>query len=406
MKTKGQILIGVLWSVLLLSAGYAQPAADPVVANNKFAFDLYDRMSSKDGNIFFSPYSLSSALSMTYEGAKGQTADEMRSALHLPPDDAARRGEVSAFIQSINREDKAYELSTANALWAQKAFPFKADYLNLVKNTYFAEARNLDFVSNPEGARVTINGWVSDNTKNRINNLLPSRSITTETRLVLTNAVYFKGKWSVPFKKKNTKPEAFWLDPDHSVQTDMMMLVGESFDYIDNDQAQLLKISYQGEAFSMLIILPRSKNLQVLEKALTSDTLMQWQMVMMPQKVNIFLPKFKLDFHYEMKGILIGMGMKLAFDMNNADFSSMADLKPDEHLYVDQVYHKAWIDTSEEGTEAAAATAVVMKLTMSARPIKIEPKIFRADHPFIFIIQDNRTKQILFMGRVNDPREK
>jgi len=387
------------------SLGFAQSASNLSQSDNQFAFDLYSRLAANKGNIFFSPYSLSSALGMTYEGARGQTAQEMRTVLHYNTDDVSRRTETSTFIQQINRPDKAYELSVANALWAQKAYPFKEDYLSLVKGTYSAEARNLDFVANPEGSRGTINTWVSDNTNNRINNLLPAGSITPSTRLVLTDAVYFKGKWETLFKKKNTKLGSFWLTPDQSIQTDMMSLLGKSFYYFDNDQVQVLKLFYKGYDLSMLIILPRSKDNQSLEKILTMDMLQQWQKSMISQEVNVFLPKFKFEWKDEMSNMLIGMGMKLAFDRNDANFSGMAYLKSDEPFYIGQVYHKAWIDTSEEGTEAAAATAVVMTMGAVAMPIK-KPKIFRVDHPFIFVIQDNKTGHILFMGRVSDPREK
>ena len=214
----------------LNSFGSAQPVFDvpektvsnEPKADNQFAFELYSRLATNKGNIFFSPYSLSSALEMTYEGARGTTAQEMRAVLHLKADDLARPAESLAFIQQINRTDKTYELSVANALWAQKMYPFKDDYLNLIKNTYIAQARNLDFVSDPEASRVTINSWVSDNTKNRINDLLPAGSITPDTRLVLTDAVYFKGKWQTPFVKQYTKLDTFWITPDLSVQTDMM----------------------------------------------------------------------------------------------------------------------------------------------------------------------------------------
>jgi serpin B len=404
MKIILSIFLTFIISVSVVPFGFSQPAADIFQANNHFAFDLYSHLDPNKGNIFFSPYSLSSALTMVYEGARNQTADEMRTVLHLPSDEVDWRTDLSNFIQSMNTAHQAYELSTANALWAQKAYPFKEGYLKLIKDTYFAEARNLDFVSDPEASRVTINSWVSKNTKDRINDLLPPRSITPETRLILTNAVYFKGKWETPFDKGDTKSDTFWLDPSQSVQTDMMTLEGKSFDYMDNDQAQVLLLPYQGDDLSMLIVLPRSKDIQGLEKILNQDILKQWQGGMTSQEVNVSIPKFKFDSGYEMSGILSGMGMNLAFDPNNADFSGMADKVHDENLYIGGVFHKAWIETNEEGTEAAAATAVGMMAGAMYHPQ--ERKVFRADHPFIFVIQESKTGHILFMGRVSDPREK
>ena len=390
-----------------ISIGFAQPASDSSPANNQFAADLYSTLSSQQGNLFFSPYSLSSALEMVYEGARGRTAQEMSSVLHLDPDDVTRRAQDSLFIQQINQPDKTYELSVANALWAQKAFPFKDDYFTLINKTYFAEVRNLDFVADSEASRVTINTWVSDKTKNRIKDLLPVGSIKSITHLVVTDAVYFKGKWKVPFIKTFTKLDDFWLTPDQSIKTDMMTLEGKSFEYMEDDQVQVVKLPYQGDDLSMIIILPRSKDIQDLGKAFNLQALNQWQKPSFFKGVNIFLPKFKFEWRDEMSHLLMEMGINLAFDPKNADFSGMANLQPMENLYIDKVFHKAWIETNEEGTEAAAATAVVITARECAflgAPQK--PKIFRADHPFILLIQDNKNRHILLMGRVSDPRKK
>lgn len=391
--------------VLSNSLGSAQPVAYLPKEDNQFAVDLYSRLSSNKGNIFFSPYSLSCALTMAFEGARGKTAQEMSQVLHLNADAALRRMATKAFIQQINRTDKLYEISIANALWAQKAYPLKDDYLDLIKNNYFAQAVNLDFVSSPEASRGIINSWVSDHTLDRINDLLPPGSVTPHTRMILTDAVYFKGQWETPFKKMNTIVDSFWLAPGQSVQTEMMVIPEGSFYYIDNDQVQALKLPYQENELSMLIILPHAKDTQGLEKNLTLELLEQWQKGMISQKVNVFLPKFKFDTSYQMSDVLTGMGMKLAFDQKYADFTGMANEASNENLYISKVFHKAWIDTDEEGTEAAAATAVVVEAAM-ARRIEIPTADFRADHPFIFVIQDNKTGRILFMGRVSEPREK
>jgi len=404
MKTLSALFLAGAFGAMSVCPVFAQPARDIAQANNKFAFDLYSRLDRKPGNVFFSPYSISTALTMTYEGAHGKTADEMRTILYLPSDEVNWREDISGFIQSMNAVRTSCEVSTANALWAQKAYPFKADYLALVQSSYFAEARNLDFVTDPEASRLTINSWVLAKTKDRIKNLLPSKSITSDTRLVLTNAVYFKGKWQSPFEKPFTKADTFWLDDARSVQTAMMALHEGSFHYNDNDQAQILQLPYQGDDLSMLIVLPRSKDIRLLEKILNTDILKQWQEGMSSQKVNVYLPKFKFDADYQLKDSLAEMGMKTAFDGNDADFSGMVNTALGEKLYIGGVFHKAWIETNEEGTEAAAATAVVMEAG-AAFP-EHPPKEFRADHPFLFVIEDNKTGLILFMGRVSDPREK
>jgi serpin B len=392
-----------LLTALVTPAAFSQPTIILSEAVNQFAFDLYARLDIQDNNIFFSPYSLSSALSMTYEGANGQTADEMRTVLHFSSNDLSRRTEISRLIQEVNRADKKYEMSTANALWGQKAYPFKEEYFNLVKNIYFGEAHNLDFVADTEGSRKTINNWVSTNTKNRINDLLPPGSITGLTRLVLTNAVYFKGKWSVPFIKEKTKQDAFWLSPAQPIQTAMMELVGKSFRYAENDQAQILELPYQGDDLSMFILLPRGQDIRPMEKTINASFLQAWSAEMQQEPVDVYMPRFKFQSIYQMKQALFEMGIKDAFDAQKADFSGMTG---HQGLYIDEVYHKAWIDVNEEGTEAAAATAIVAPFGNVMVREPSEPKIFRANHPFIFIIKDRQTGHILFIGRVSDPREK
>jgi len=402
MKFIAPIFVVSAICVLLLSSSFALPAADIAQANNEFAFDLYSHLDSSNGNIFFSPYSLSSALTMTFEGARNETADQMRMTLYLPSDEVDWRSDLTSFIQSVDKVHSGYELSIANALWAQKDYPFTDEYLAETKNTYLAQARNLDFVANPEASRLVINSWVSENTKNRINDLLPVGSINSSVKLILTNAVYFKGRWSQPFNKIATEQDDFWISPTESVQTAMMGLTGTQFKYLENEQVQLLELPYQGHDISILIVLPRSKDLKNLEKSINEVSLKNWIDVMSKQWVNIFIPKFKFDANYQMKDVLIQMGMANAFNPNQADFSGMTS-KP--NIYIDQVYHRAWIDVDEEGTEAAAATAID-SIAESIMVMPSPPKIFRADHPFIFVIQDNKTGQILFMGRVFDPREK
>ncbi|MBF0569788.1 MAG: serpin family protein [Candidatus Omnitrophica bacterium] len=368
----------------------AQTLATLSESNNQFAFNLYQRYAARGGNVFFSPYSLATALGMTYEGARGKTADEMRTVLGFSADDAARRAATSEMIGRLNVEDPLFELTMANALWAQKGFSFLPDYLKMVKTVYGGEARSLDFFADAENSRITINSWVAEQTRDRIKDLLPERSLNSSTRLVLTNAVYFKGQWQTAFDKSQTTLSAFWLSPETFKDVAMMHKL-DSFAYGENDAAQFLELPYKGDELSMIVILPKDRTAAALAAG-------AWQVKMAPEKVSVSLPSFEFGEGSELSDDLKALGMASAFGQG-ADFSGMTG-KPD--LYIGAVYHKAWIKVNEEGTEAAAATAV----TMEDKAVFLEeapPKVFYADRPFIFMIQDRRSGQILFMGRVTDP---
>jgi serpin B len=394
------MLTGVLAPIHLCAAEELSASEELAESDNQFAFDLYSRYAPTDGNIFFSPYSLSSALGMTFEGARGNTAEEMRAVLHLSGDDSARRAAVAEFIQTINAPGKRYEISVANALWAQDAYPFSADYLKLVTDVYSAAARNLDFASDPDGSRLTINSWVSDKTRTRIRDLLPPATITGMTRLVLTNAVYFKGKWPVPFDKEATQPQEFWLDPKKNIQADMMTR-RDHFSYMEDEAIQMIELPYEGADLSLIVLLPRIKNGHALDAELSLKAFRKWSEKLESQDVILLLPKFGFDKRYEMRQALADLGMPSAF--SDADFSGMTGGRD---LKIDEVIHKAWVEVNEEGTEAAAATAIEMAPTSAGpREPPPEPKVFRADHPFVFMIKDTKSGSILFIGRVMDPRK-
>lgn len=373
-----------------------------IEANNKFAFDLYSKYKTEEGNIFISPYSISTALMMTYEGAKGQTAKEMQEVIYIPENAELRRNAVSQIYNELNKGDKPYKLSTANALWAQEKFQFRKDYFNLVENYYGGSATNLDFVGNTEGSRLIINGWVEEQTNDKIKDLIPSGALTTDTRLVLTNAIYFKGEWVKQFNENDTKEQSFQITSSKNVQVPMMQRTDEEsvFNYAENNDVQLLELPYSGEDLSMVIILPKD-DLENLEKSFTLNQLTKWKESLTEQRVNIYIPKFKFETKYFMKETLSEMGMPTAFS-DSADFTGMED-EPNEDLKIDKVIHQAFVEVNEEGTEAAAATAVIMGRITSS--VGSEPRIptFRADHPFIFIIQQKDTGNILFLGRVNNP---
>jgi serpin B len=374
-----------------------------VNANNQFAFDLYSELKDENGNVFFSPYSISSAIAMTYEGARGQTADEMKNVFHFPSNIAEMRASFAKLYNNLNKKDKQYQLNTANALWAQKDYPFLNNYLSTIESYYGGKTTNLDFISETEKSRNIINSWVEDQTNNRIKDLIPAGVLSPMTKLVLTNAIYFKGKWALQFDKSNTKDEDFNTDSGTKVKVPMMQLTGKDaeFNYAELENMQILEMPYKGKELSMLILLPKG-DLESAEKFLTAENLNLVKQSLLNQRVDIYLPRFKFDTKYFMADTLSQMGMPTAFSAEKADFSGMVSKEnlAGQNLFISQVIHQAFVEVNEEGTEAAAATAVIME-TMSAAPQ--EPKVFRADHPFIFLIQEKATGNILFLGRVVNP---
>ncbi len=368
-----------------------------VNANNKFAFEFFSELSKSkpESNIFYSPYSISAALVMTYEGAKGQTADEMKSVFHFP-ESGTLRPNFAAVYNDINKKDKKYLLNTGNALWVQYDYPLLENYTYIVEKYYGGKAANLDFIAETEKSRQTINDFIAEQTNNKIIDLLPKGSVNSLTRLVLTNAVYFKGTWEWEFDKSYTSEQDFRITPDNIVKVLMMYMKPDkaTFNYADTGNLQILELLYKGGEMSMLILLP-SENLEDMEKSLTAEKLNEYESQMKETKLDaIYLPKFKFDAKYSMNDALSAMGMPTAFS-GEADFSGMTGNKD---LFISTVIHQAFIDVNEEGTEAAAATGVVSGIA-AAMP----RNIFRADHPFIFVIQQKNTGNILFMGRVNDP---
>ena len=371
-----------------------------VDTSNQFAFDLYSEYKLKEGNIFFSPYSISTALAITFEGARGQTADEMRTVFHFPKDENARKLGYSGLLEKINAENENYKLSTANALWAQENYKFLDEYLNSVEKYYSGGVTNLDFVNETESSRITINDWVEDQTNDKIKDLIPRGLITPLTRLVLTNAIYFKGDWLKQFNEDETRDENFRISSNETKKVPMMRRTDEEakFNFTENEDLQILELPYSGEKLSMLILLPKNDDLEYLENNLTLENLEKWKRDLREERVKVFIPKFKFETKYLMAEDLKKMGMPTAFSMA-ADFSGMTE---ERDLFISAVVHQAFVEVNEEGTEAAAATAVIMTF----KSISIESKsipIFRADHPFVFLIQEKETGSILFLGRVSEP---
>ncbi|MGQ9800891.1 MAG: serpin family protein [Candidatus Saccharicenans sp.] len=368
-----------------------------VEAMNRFAFDLYSFLKKKDpGNIFYSPFSLSMAMAMTYEGAREKTAAEIKQVFHYPDDYQVLRQGFSELIARVNRADKKYELRTANALWAQIDYPFLPEYSQTVEKFYGGKVINVDFIRETEKSRLAINRWVEEQTNNRIKDLIPPKVIDTMTRLVLTNAIYFKGLWEIQFQKGDTEEENFYLTPEKKVRVPMMSLRDVKFKYLENEKLQLVELPYVGGEISMLVLLPRT-DLSGVEELLAASKLDELKAGMSEEKIDLYLPRFKFETKYLMggeDGLLGKMGMPTAFSLA-ADLSAMNGR---QDLRVTQVIHQAFVEVNEEGTEAAAATAVIVGIKM----VQQKP-VFRANHPFIFLIQEKRTGAILFFGRVMDP---
>ena len=373
-----------------------------VNANNQFAIELYQKYKDipeyEENNIFFSSYSISTALAMVYEGAKNQTADEIRAVLHFPEEDNIRRPAFAKIYNEINKEDKKYQLSTANALWAQKDYQFLDEYFSTTEKYYGSKINNLDFIKETEKSRVTINKWVEKQTNNKIKELLPKTPpvITPDTRLILTDVIYFKGNWILKFDKSKTIETDFRIGHSRTVKVQMMSLTGEKarFNYTETKHAQILELPYEGNELSMLILLPKEDNLENLEDLLNVNKLNLWRSMLRGRKIDVYIPKFKFETKYFMAKNLADMGMQDTFS-SNADFSAMTGKRD---LFISEVIHQALVEVNEEGTEAAAATAVVI-----AKGGAVIPNVFRADHPFIFIIQQKDSGNILFLGRVIDP---
>jgi serpin B len=387
------------------------PAAEPpppsstsvVEANNRFALDLYARLAEgEEGNIFFSPFSISSVLAITYEGARGDTADEIRSVFHFPENTIQMREEFAGIIAGINGGDPGHHLRTANALWAEQSSPFLPEYIDTADRTYGAKTTNLDFIARPDESRITINRWVEDETEGKIRDLLTPGSISPLTRLVITNAIYFKGTWVKQFDQNNTTEAEFQTGTGTVVRVPMMQRTDKDaiYGYSESGTLQVLRMPYEsasGKQLSMLVLLPKGDNLATVEQSLDMTNLSLLRQNLTSIQVIVYFPKFSLETKYSLPHTLSAMGMPIAFT-GAADFSGM-DGRRD--LFVDDVIHQAFVEVNEEGTEAAAATAVVMRLT--SLPVGEPVPVFRADHPFIFLIQDDETGNIVFIGRVTDP---
>jgi len=386
------------------SSGEAQLLA---TAGNAFATVLWRQLRTSPGNVVVSPGSIWIALAMTHAGARTETASEMARVLHLPADATAAHRAAGLLLGTWNDDTRtAYTLRVVNRLFGERSLRFEEPFVQQMRDVYRAPLEEVDFVVGFEPARAAINAWVVRETADRIQNLLPAGSLDSDTRLVLTNATYFLGKWLSPFARSATREAPFHLSANQSVAVPTMHQT-EWFNYGEVDGAQVLQMPYEGNDLGMLLILPRGREgLAEVEARLDVAMLERLTSSLTTVRVQVALPKFTLDppDSIRLAEVLRTLGMPLAFDRDRADFTAMANPPSrEDRLCISQVFHKAFVRVDEEGTEAAAATAVVMARAGSGAPPAPPPE-FRADHPFMFLLRDVRSGMILFAGRVQDPR--
>ncbi|HQT64896.1 MAG: hypothetical protein B7Z75_08485 [Acidocella sp. 20-57-95] len=403
--------LAAAWLPGYAAAQPALPLTQPEIAT---ATDLYGKLRAQPGNLFFSPYSITTAMGMVLAGAKGDTASQIASALHLsalaPAGDIA--GLQKAFLQDAQAQpvlggaaSGGFTLHAANALWGQTGYKFSPAYISSIKASFGGNLQTVDF-TNEAAARARINQWVADATANKIPDLIGPGVLTKDTRLVLTNAVYFNAKWETPFKPENTVKKSFYVTATDDVQTDLMSMT-KNFNLTQSPAEKILIMPYLGGDASMVVILPNDPNgLNAVEAGLTAAQVQAWIAGSKPTLVDVALPKFKTTGAFDLNAVLKTLGISKAFDPTAADFSLLAN-DPEHPLYIGSVIHQAFITVDETATEAAAATAVTMFAATAMAPMEpaIQPVPFIADHPFLYLIMDNSTGQILFMGRETNPAE-
>ncbi len=386
-----QRLVDLNWGTI--SQVQNKPIQQTQNTENKFAFSFFSQLSNQEkNNIFFSPYSISDAFSMVDEGAKGNTKNQIESVFGFASDDTQRRNLIKSQNEQLVSTDK-YQLSTANSLWIQKDYPILPDYTNTLQNYYKAELTSLDLKGDSENSRNTINKWVENKTNQKIVDLLPSGSINQYTRAVLTNAIYFKANWTNQFAPQDTVDQNFTTGNNTQVKVPTMSQFA-TFPYYEDNTAQVLEMPYEGDRLSMIVILPKD-NLQSLG-TISQEQLDNWKDKLADAPVKVYIPKFKLDTKYTLNDMLSTMGVKDAFDSNTADLSGITG---NRDLSISTAVHQAYVKVDEKGTEAAAATGIVVGTT--AMPVY--QYIFQADHPFVFMIYDKQTGLVLFLGQVTNP---
>ena len=373
-----------------------------VKGNNAFAFDLYQVLKQMGGNLFYSPYSISEALAMTYAGARGQTEKDMAEALNFTLSQDRLHPAFNSLDLQLKQRGKGaqgtdgsdFRLDVANAIWGQKDYQFLAQYLDVLAQNYGAGLRIVDFINQMEKSRVTINQWVSDQTQGKIKDLVPPGAINDLTRLVLTNAIYFNAAWKYPFNDEVTSNGLFYLLDGSSVTASMMKQT-ESFKYAEGADYQAVELTYSGEELSMVILLPKAGEFEVFENSLDAELVKTIIGQLEKKEVSLTMPKFEYESSFSLKQALSMLGMEVAFTPD-ADFSGMDG---NHDLLIQDVLHKAFVSVDEAGTEAAAATAVIVGTTS----IPVQQAQVTIDRPFLFLIRDITTGSIVFVGRVLNP---
>ncbi len=368
-------------------------------SNNHFAIDLFKQIQSKSDNLIYSPYSISTVLAMCYSGASGKTAEQMSEVLYFPPPEKLEKASWNLKKQILSGDTlSGTEINLANAIWVQENFKFLPEYINKINKWYNAPLTEMDFTreASRKASRVKINNWVEENTGGKIKNLISPGILKANTRMVLTNAIYFNGKWMWSFDKNRTAPSIFHVSSQESVITDFMHLT-RTFPYYEDDEIQALRLPYQNERLSMTILLPKSiDGWKMISRILDYKRLDRVESQFTDTKITVSLPKFTYELKLNLQEQLSGLGMDMAFNIN-ADFSGM---NGEKNLFIDEVIHMAFIKVSESGTEAAAATGAIINLKSAYRDKTIR---FNADHPFLYFIRDHQTGCIIFIGRLVMP---
>jgi serpin B len=365
-----------------------------VAGNTAFALDLYRELRGDEGNLFFSPYSISAALGMTYAGARGNTEEQMARVLHFALDQPRLHpafASLEARLRAVQDKEDV-QLRVANSLWPHESYPLLDEFLALTEQFYGVEITPLDY-NEPEVARETINAWVEERTEGKIEDLIPPGTLLQ--LLVLVNAIAFKGNWACQFDEALTRDAPFWLAPGNQVRVPLMQQLG-TFGYARLDELHVLELPYAGDDVSMVVLLPaKIDGLAALEDSLSAENLNRWMGRLLASEVQVYLPRFEMRCNFRLGARLEAMGMTDAFD-GSADFSGIDGT---QSLLISAVFHQAYVDVNEEGTEAATATAV----EMAPKGIPLPSPTFRADHPFVFLIRERMTGSLLFLGRVANP---
>jgi serpin B len=386
-------------------AALSADAAAVVASNTRFGLDIYHELSAvskPNENVLISPFSISAALAMTYAGAGGRTAQQMSDVLRFTIPSSQVHPAFGELLRDLTAHRSGYQLDIANRLFAQQRYPFETAFKNITGTDYGAPLEEVDFVKDTEGSRRRINEWVENQTNDKIRDLLPSGSVKDNTRLVLTNAIYFDGSWKNKFDKSFTHDETFFA-ASGTPSTVAMMHQQQAFRYAERPGYQMLELPYAGDDLSLVVMLPNSRDgLDNVEASLTPDEWSAGLDAMYQTSVNVSLPKFTFDSSFKLVDALKALGMTDAFDKERADLKRIAD-PASESLYIDDALHKAFIDVNEEGTEAAAATAIIVGAVSTCFCAPPQPKTFDADHPFLFALRDVHTGSLLFLGRVADP---